>query len=182
MLNKFMGSKSKFTILFVILLLGAIVGVIVYQQQSSPKTGFILIQEVYNGFDMKKENEKKFVQVKNARDKILDSLTLEFKILAGKIDSEQQKNQSTIEEFRGKRDEYVQRKKTYEEDNDALSKKYDQEILTQLNQYVKDYGEKNGYTYIFGNDSNGSLMYAKETHNITKEIIRFINDKYKGVE
>ena len=177
-----MGSKNKFTLLFVIVLLLGAIGVIIYQKQSSPKTGFILIQDVYNGFDMKKENEKKFVQVKNARDKILDSLTLELKILASKIDSEQQKNKATIEEFKMKRDEYVQRKKTYEEDNDALSKKYDQEILTQLNQYVKDYGERNGYTYIFGNDSNGSLMYAKETNNITKEIISFINDKYKGVE
>lgn len=177
-----MSSKNKILILLVVIVFGALTGWIVYQKQSAPKTGFVLIQDLYNGFHMKKEIEKKYQQTKNARDKILDSLSLELKILANKIQSEQEKIKSTIEEFNAKRDEYVQRKQTYEEDNVALAKKYDKEILTQLNQYVKDFGEKNQYTYVFGNDGNGSLLYAKEGENITKQVLEYINNKYNGVD
>lgn|ERR1019366_2738940 len=176
-----MVSKNKFSILLAVFLL-AVISWMIYQNQTKPKTGFVLIQDVYNGFCMKKEFEKKYTQTTNARKKILDSLSFELKILLKRIETEKEKNKSTIEEFNTKRAEYVQRKQNYEEDNTALSKQYDQEILTQLNQYVKDYGEQNHYTYVFGNDGNGSLMYAAEAKNITKEVIEFVNNKYKGTE
>ncbi|MBK8705977.1 MAG: OmpH family outer membrane protein [Saprospiraceae bacterium] len=173
--------ENKATIQFTFLLT-LIIGWIAYHYLSMPKTGFVVIQEVYNGFDMKKEIEQKYNRTKLARDKILDSLELELKLLAGTIEREQQKNKTTIEQFTIKREEFLQRKQTYEEDNAALTKQYDQEILTQLNQYIKDFGEKHHFTYVFGNDGNGSLMYAADAKNVTKEVIEFINRKYKGVE
>src|SRR4051812_40098192 len=100
-------AKNKFTLVFAVLLIAAI-GWIFYQNQSMPKTGFIIIQDVYNDFQMKKEIEKKYLQTKNARDKILDSLAFEVKILANKVKAEQEKNQTTIENFNSKRDEYFQ--------------------------------------------------------------------------
>jgi outer membrane protein len=173
-------AKNKFTLLTILLLIGAI-SWIVYQNRSIPKTGYILIQDVYNGFEMKKQMEKKYLQTKNARDKILDSLAFEVKIIANKIKVEEEKNKATIDNFNLKRDEYFQRKQNFDEDNTALTKQYDQEILTQLNQYIKDYAEENHYTYVFGNDGNGSLLYGIETLNITKEVSAFVNDKYKGL-
>lgn len=152
------------------------------QALSQPKTGFVIISELYNGFEMKKEMEQKYLGVKKARDKILDSLTLELKGLSQKIETEQEKNPNTIKEFTTKRTDYLQRKQAYEADNTALSQKYDQEILTQMNQYVKDYGAANGYTYVFGSDGNGALMYAKDANNITKQVIEYINSKYKGIK
>ena len=168
----------------VILLLLIVVGLaafVMYQWQTTPKTGYVIIEDLFNGFEMKKEMEKKFKVTKNARDKILDSLTFELKKIANKIQKEGEKNKETISFFEAKREEYFHKKQTIEEDNDALTKQYDQEILTQLNQYVKDYSVSNGYAYVFGNDSNGSLMYGDEKNNITKEVIEFVNNKYKGL-
>lgn len=173
-------AKNKFTLLFAILLIAAI-GLIIHQNRSIPKTGYIIIQDVYNGFDMKKEIEKKYLKTKDARDKILDSLAFEVKLIANKVKAENEKNQATIDNFNMKRDEYFQRKQTYDEDNAALTKQYDQEILTQLNQYIKDYAEENNYTYVFGNDGNGSLLYGIEALNITKEVSAYVNNKYKGL-
>ncbi|MCW3084173.1 MAG: hypothetical protein JWP12_1539 [Bacteroidetes bacterium] len=174
-----MWKKNKIALLLTLLLIAAVTWIIVKETQK-PKNGYVLISEVYNGFEMKKEMEKKFLLVKNSREKILDSLELELKILGARIQKENEKNPATIAEFTTRRDEYVERKKTYEEDNNALSQKYDKEILAQLNQYVKNYGEENKYAYIFGSDGNGSLMYANEGDNITKEVIIYINNKYKG--
>jgi len=176
-----MWAKNKYAIQFTFLLI-LFISWIVYDHQTTPKTGFIIIQDVYNGFDMKKEMEQKYNATRLGRDKILDSLDLELKVLAGKIESEGQKNISTIERFNVKRQEFIHQKQTFEEDNAALTKQYDQQILTQLNQYLKDFGEKNHFTYIFGNDGNGSLVYAADAKNVTTEVIEYINRKYKGLE
>jgi len=61
-----------------------------------------------------------------------------------------------------------------------LSAQYDKEILAQLNQYVRDFGAKNNYEYIFGNDGNGSLMYAQESNDLTRQVTEYINQKYAG--
>ena len=172
---------NKTSIVLALLLISTILYILL-QTQSQAKTGFVVIQELYQGFEMKKEMEQKYLQVKNVRDKILDSLTLDLKTVAKKVETEQEKNRNTINEFTTKRTDYLQRKQTFEADNNALSQKYDKEILMQMNQYVKEYGEANGYNYIYGNDGNGSLMYAKNTQNITKQVIEYINNKYKGLK
>jgi len=171
---------NKSAIVISILLL-ALFSFQLYQFLTAPKLGYILIQDVYNDFDMKKEKVKEYEKVKNSRDKILDSLSLELKILDSKIQSEEEKNKETIKEFHLKREYFFEKKQMFEEDNEVLSKKYDQEILTQLNQYVKDYSIAKGYTYMFGNDGNGALMYGKDENNVTKDVINFINLKYKGL-
>lgn len=171
---------KKQTFFFSLVLLG-ILFFLIYNWYTTPKTGYVLIHELYNGFEMKKEMEQKYKTVADARKKVLDSLSFELKKIANQIQLEEEKNKTAIKNFELKREEYFQRKQAFEEDNAMLSKQYDQEILTQLNQYVKDYSEANKFTYVFGNDGNGSLMYADEKNNITKEVIVFVNNKYKGL-
>lgn len=160
----------------------ALFGWITYEKLTEPKTAYVLITDVYNGFDMKKEMEQKFTKTKDARQKVLDSLEFELKMLVNKIEADNKKDEAEIQNFNEKKAEYLHRKQQLEQDNDALGKEYDQQILTQLNQSLKDYGKENGYQYIFGNDGNGSLLYAEENKNITTEVIPYINAKYKGLK
>ncbi|MBC7412327.1 MAG: OmpH family outer membrane protein [Bacteroidia bacterium] len=158
----------------------ALLAFAIYYMVSKPKTGYVVIQEVYTNFEFKKELERKFTITKNARQKGIDSLELELKYLVNKLEQQKTKDKNDILIFNNKRDEYLHKKKISEEDNAALSNQYDTEILTQLNQYVKDYGTENNYTYIYGNDGNGSLMYSKESENLTKKVTEYINKKYNG--
>ncbi len=153
-----------------------------YHYFYQPKTGYILIQEVYNGFDFKKEMERKFLTIKTVRQKKLDSLEVELKLLGNRLSkmSEKERSDKDLDDFGQLREEFLKRKKMNEEDNAQLSHQYDTEILTQLNQYIKDFGNEKNYTYIFGNDGNGSLMFGKEQNNISKEVIEFVNKKYNG--
>jgi outer membrane protein len=144
-----------------------------------PKTGYIMIREVYDNFELKKDLQKKFEGTDMARKKVLDSLELALNLLGRSIEQEKGKDQGKINVFNLKREEYFQRKRMIEEDNAQLSSQYDKEILGQLNQYVGDFGKERGYTYIFGNDGNGSLMHADEACNLTKEVSAYINNKYK---
>ena len=147
---------------------------------SGSKTGYILIGDVFSKFQMKKDLEKKYEEVKNQRQRILDSLAIQLRVFSNDL-----KNQKTIsaqeeERYNYLRQDYIQKKQQFDEDNKQMTGQYDKQILTQLNQYVREYGKQNGYQYIFGSDGNGSLMYAEQQNDISKPVIEFINNKYNG--
>lgn len=170
-------SKANIFLLVIVLVLGSCY---LYDVLNRPRTGFIVIGEVFSEFSMKKDLEKKFNATKNARQKILDSLAVDLRILAKKIDGDKAKNKEDVDTYNAGRENFYRKQKEFEADNGALTRQYDQEILTQLNQYVRDYGKEKNYQYIFGNDNNGSLMYAHDSKNLTREIIDYINKKYQG--
>ncbi len=70
----------------------------------------------------------------------------------------------------------------------ALSQQLQQEGGTEMDSLVagvkrtiKAYGKEKGYAYIYGTgDSNASILYAEDKYDITKEIIKLLNDKYKA--
>ena len=45
---------------------------------------------------------------------------------------------------------------------------------------IKDFGKEKGYDYIYGTGEAASILYAKDSYDITKEVIKLINDKYKA--
>lgn len=65
---------------------------------------------------------------------------------------------------------------------DVLSEEYQQKsesferiIWENINKKVSEYGKENGLDYIFGANGDGTMMYASESNDITKEIIEYIN-------
>jgi outer membrane protein len=55
------------------------------------------------------------------------------------------------------------------------SEAFDKIIWEKINQKVNDYGKEQGYDYIFGAKGDGSIMYASDKKDITKEVIAYIN-------
>lgn len=53
-------------------------------------------------------------------------------------------------------------------------------IVSQLKKFIKDYGKKKGYDYIYGTGDAASVLYAKEGYDITEEVLKEVNDKYKS--
>lgn len=45
---------------------------------------------------------------------------------------------------------------------------------------IQDYGKEKGYDYVFGTGDAASILYAKDSYDVTKEIIKLVNDKYKS--
>ena len=48
-------------------------------------------------------------------------------------------------------------------------------VVTKVKDFVEEYGEENGYTYIFGSNESANIMYAKEGLDITDEILEELN-------
>jgi len=54
-------------------------------------------------------------------------------------------------------------------------------IVSTVKKTIKAYGKEKGYSYIYGTgDSNASVLYAEDKFDITKEIIKILNDKYNS--
>jgi outer membrane protein len=52
--------------------------------------------------------------------------------------------------------------------------------VKKMKDYIKDYGKKNGYDYIYSSGDVASILYAKDGYDITDKILKELNDKYKG--
>lgn len=52
-------------------------------------------------------------------------------------------------------------------------------LVSKIRDFVKEYGQKNQYTYILGANEAGSVLYGDESKDITEEVLIELNDTYK---
>lgn len=163
----------------IVILLGVIIFLVIGYVKKE-KFVWINLNKVHGDFIFKKELESKLIKTEQARKTIIDSLEFELQVLGRQIKSENGKDKNKLAVYETKRQKYFDKKGEFEEDNSMLQQQYNDQILVQINQYMKDFGKQNGYTFIFGADGTGGLMYADEAKDVTEEAITFINEKYKG--
>lgn len=72
---------------------------------------------------------------------------------------------------------------------DGMLRQLQQESGTEMDSLVKtyktiikEYGKEKGYDYIYGTGEANSVLYAKDQYDITKEMIKLVNDKYKSAD
>ena len=53
-------------------------------------------------------------------------------------------------------------------------------LVKDVKKFIKDYGKEKGYDYIYGTGDAASVLYAKDEFDVTKEMIKLLNDKYKS--
>ena len=143
------------------------IAMIIWSSSQTKKEGFIINQEVFNDFKGTVEAESKLEHLRKLHKADLDSLASKIetsdKVLLGK--------QLQV---------YGEIKDKYYQEEQSLLKEYTNQVWAQINQYVKEYGQQNEFSFIYGATGSGALMYASETENLTEEIIVFINNKYEG--
>ncbi|SRR5690606_16974658 len=53
-------------------------------------------------------------------------------------------------------------------------------LIKQIKDFINSYGKEKGYDYILSTDGAGTVLYAKEGKEITSEVVKLLNDKYKA--
>ncbi len=53
-------------------------------------------------------------------------------------------------------------------------------VVKKVKKIIKDYGKEKGYDYIYSTGEAVTILYAKDQFDITKEMIKLLNDKYKS--
>jgi outer membrane protein len=54
------------------------------------------------------------------------------------------------------------------------------DVMTQMNAYIKKYGENNNYKIVFAATEYGNIAYADESLDITEKVLEGLNNEYKG--
>jgi outer membrane protein len=53
-------------------------------------------------------------------------------------------------------------------------------IIKEVKQFIKDYGKKEGYDYIYGTGDAATILYSKDSYDITKEVLEKLNKEYSS--
>lgn len=172
-----MNTKINLSLLLNVLCISAVIYMLT--TSSNNKTAFFLNAAVYNEFTYKKELEMDLEQIQNAAQKTMDSLQLDLQVAENYMVSGTPTEDDKVM-FERKRQTFYMTQKQVEEAYALKVQESYNLIWDRINGYVKEYGETNGYDYIFGANGDGTVMYADGSEDITSDITEFVNQRYAG--
>ncbi|WP_166959944.1 OmpH family outer membrane protein [Yeosuana marina] len=153
--------------------------------QKQQKIGFVDNGKVINEYQQKKDLEVKFQDKEAAFIKKYDSIESAFQVEAQKFQSNAQKMSKNIAQ--AKYEELTKLKQSNNQQKQVEAQKFQQQFQTEIDSiiakvkdFVKNYGEKNGYDYILGtSDASATVLYGKDENNLTQTILDALNKEYK---
>lgn len=153
--------------------------------QNESKIGFVDNGTVINDYQEKKDIETKFQAKEEAFRKKYDDLGKEFQLEVQQTQlSAQKAGQAKAQELMGglqQKQQLIQQQMQMEQQQ--LQQEFQTEIdsvISKVKKHVKDYGKKNGYTYILGtSDAAATVMYGQDTNDLTKTVLDALNKEYK---
>lgn len=175
-----MNSKN---LIAVIALFAGCIGLFAWNKMSTPKIAYVRTGEVVDKYIGMKEARNLYKDkmgkwqanidtLKNDYYKVLNQYNQEATKLPAKEKAEReaylQKQEMNIRQYAASLDE-----KAKEEDD-----KLTQGVLNQINSYVKEYGEQNGYDLILGTTLEGNVLYGKDGIDVTDKVLKGLNESY----
>ena len=179
-------SNKKEIIIWLLLIVSLSLGVFsVFNKEKEStlienKIAYVDLTAVFQGFEMKEEIQTKLEADLRTKQSVLDSLMFQLQTLNNQLKSEKRPNETDVLKFEELRKQYISQKETFTLYSEEQTKKYDDQVLSQLTQYIKDYGLKNKYEILLGATGNGTILYGAKQKDITKEVIEYINLSYQG--
>ena len=164
--------------LFVILL---VVGVSACKQD---KIGFVdnvkLMSEYQEKIDVEEAYKKKMEVLSKKSDSLNQSFQLEYQQLQTRAQRmSQKKAQEELGLLQQKTQFIGQQLRQEEQTLQAEGQTKMDSVMSKVKTEIKEYGKANGYTYILTGGEGGSVLYGDNTKEITTEVIKLLNDKYK---
>jgi len=150
--------------------------------QKQAKIGFVDNGTLINDYQKKKDLEAKFEIKEQAFRKKFDSIENAFQMEAQKFQMEATKMAQTTAQQ--KYQQLTQQRQIIDQQKQAEAQQFQQEFQTEIDtlivavkKFVKDYGKKNGYTYILGtSDAAATVLYGTKENDLTKTILDDLNE------
>lgn len=139
----------------------------------------VLMTKYEGMIDARKEYEKKVATWQANSDTLLKQFQEEIKIYEKEMSKMSTKERQLKEQLLANKQQQISQ---YQEAVKLKSKEEEQKTLqtpvNEINDFLKEYGEKHRYTFIIGATNTGNLVYARESRNITKKILNRLNEAY----
>ena len=148
------------------------------------KIGFVDNVKLMDGYQEKIEVENKFKAkaelMNKKRDSISQAFQLEYQALQTKAQSWSQKKAQEELGLLQQKSQFLGQQIQQEEQQLQIEGQTEMDsVVSKVKKEIKAYGETNGYTYILTGGEGGSVLYGVEAKNLTTEVLKILNDKYK---
>ncbi|HNQ26345.1 MAG TPA: OmpH family outer membrane protein [Aquaticitalea sp.] len=152
--------------------------------QKEMKTGYVDNNKLINEYQKKKDIEASVKSKIEAFDRRVDSIGKAFQAEAQdfqlKASGMSQKAAQEQYQLLGQKQQRLQQQFQMEEQTiQRESQTKIDTLIKEVRNFIKDYGKKNGYTYILGSNEAGSVLYGEESKDLTDEILGELNKAYK---
>jgi outer membrane protein len=149
------------------------------------KTAYVDTAELLKEYTEYKDLEAKYKGQAAEKGRQLEAEINRFKQEAASFQSNAQANGQEWAQKKGA--ELQRREQQLAQAQQGLQMQLQQEsgverdsLVTRVKTFIKGYGKEKGYDYIYGTGDAESILYAKDSYNVTKDIIKLLNDKYKS--
>lgn len=149
------------------------------------KTAYVDTSVLMKEYTEAKDLEAKYKAQAEEKGRQLQAEITRFKQDAANFQSQAQANGQQWAQQRGA--ELQKREQQLGYAQQALSQQLQQEsgaemdsLVSGVKKFIKDYGKKNGYSYIYGTGDAATILYAEDKFDITKEVVKALNEKYQA--
>lgn len=154
-------------------------------KSESFKTAYIDTAEILEKYDKFKAEDDKFKVKSEEMGRPLEAKVRAFQAEAQSFRQNAQVRGPQWAQQKGA--ELSQREQQLTAEQDALLQQLQQEgsvlrdsIIKEVKVFIKEYGKKKGYDYVYGTGDAATILYAKDSYNITKDVLKELNDNYKA--
>jgi outer membrane protein len=148
------------------------------------KTAYVDTSVLMKEYTEAKDLEAKYKAKSEEKGRLLQAEINRFKQDAANFQSQAQANGQAWAQQRGA--ELQQREQQLGNAQQALAQQLQQEsgaemdsLVSGVKKFIKTYGKEKGYSYIYGTGDAASILYAEDKFDITKDVIKALNEKYK---
>jgi outer membrane protein len=177
--------RSKIAIVLIILSISLISCNKPVEAAKEVKTAYVDTSELMKEYTEAKDLEAKYKTKAAEKGRQLEAEIKRFKQEAANFQSQAQANGQAWAQQKGA--ELQKREQQLSYAQQALSQELQSEsgkemdsLVSGVKKFIKSYGKEKGYAYIYGTGDAASILYAEDKFDITKEIIKALNDKYKA--
>ncbi|MFT5252900.1 MAG: outer membrane protein [Flavobacteriales bacterium] len=149
------------------------------------KTAYVDTSVLMKEYTEAKDLEAKYKAQSSEKGRQLEAEINRFKQEASNFQAQAQANGQEWAQKRGA--ELQKREQELGYAQQALAQQLQQQggaemdsLVLGVKKFIKSYGKEKGYSYIYGTGDAATVLYAEDKYNITKEVVKALNDKYKS--
>jgi outer membrane protein len=151
--------------------------------KSGLKTAYINTVELVKDYERTKAEDEKFKVKSTEMGRPLDAKFKAFQSEASEFQRNAQVKGQAWAQQKGM--ELQRREQELQADQNAIMQQFQKEsdsirtlIVDEIKTFVRDFGKKEGYDFIFNTEDASTILYAKDSYNITAQVLKSMNEKY----
>jgi len=152
---------------------------------AATKTAYVDTSKLMSEYTEAKDIEAKYKAKSEEMGKELENEIARFKSEASSFQKNAQVNGQAWAQQKGA--ELQKREQQLQYAQQAMSQQLQQEsgvemdsVVSNVKKFIKSYGKEKGYAYIYGTGEAATILYAEDKYDITKDIIKLLNEKYNS--